>query len=112
MKKGMNRQTGKSLSGLAHLKQSINDILTTRIGSRANNREYGSNLPNLLDAPLNNDLTMEIYMSTVAALNRWEPRFKTKKVEIIALEQGKVTLTLYGEYVIEGQDVTIDGIQI
>ena len=47
---GMNRETGKSIDGVDHLRQST-DILTTRIGQRVVLRKYGSNLPELVDLP-------------------------------------------------------------
>ena len=42
---GMNRETGKLVDNTEHLKQSIRDILSTRIGTRVMLREYGSNIP-------------------------------------------------------------------
>lgn len=63
--KGMNRQTGKFLSGLAHLKQSIQDILTTTVKERLIYRNYGSRLFSLIDQPLTDHLTLEM-MSEVA----------------------------------------------
>ena len=50
---GMNRETGKSIDGVDHLRQSVTDILTTRIGQRVMLRKYGSNLPELVDLPTN-----------------------------------------------------------
>jgi phage baseplate assembly protein W len=51
--RGIDANTGKALSGLAHLRQSVTDILSTPIGSRVMRREYGSQLFRLIDAPLN-----------------------------------------------------------
>ena len=53
MTTGMNSQTGKRLSGMDHLRQSIIDILTTPIGSRVMRPGYGSRLFELVDAPVN-----------------------------------------------------------
>ena len=50
---GLNRHTGRAVEGLAHLSQSIADILTTPIGTRVMRRDYGSELPFLLDQPTN-----------------------------------------------------------
>ena len=50
--RGMDRNTGRALEGIAHLRQSIRDILTTPIGSRVMRWEYGSRLFRLVDAPL------------------------------------------------------------
>ena len=68
---GMNRETGKSIDGVDHLRQSVTDILTTRIGQRVMLRKYGSNLPELVDLPTNR--------STIAAMradiiNAWATR--------------------------------------
>lgn len=41
---GVNSRTGKRLSGVAHLRQSVRDILTTPVGSRVLIRDYGSEL--------------------------------------------------------------------
>ena len=50
---GMDRNTGRTLDGDAHLAQSIGDILTTPLGSRVMRRDYGSMLFELIDQPLN-----------------------------------------------------------
>ena len=49
---GLNATNGQALSGLDHLRQSIRDILTTRIGTRVMRRDYGSRLPDLVDSPV------------------------------------------------------------
>ncbi|WP_375666036.1 MULTISPECIES: GPW/gp25 family protein, partial [unclassified Bartonella] len=54
MNSGMDRTTGKPLTGIDHLRQSILDILSTRIGSRVMRRDYGSRVAELIDAPVNN----------------------------------------------------------
>ncbi|MGL4827152.1 MAG: GPW/gp25 family protein, partial [Vibrionaceae bacterium] len=47
----MNRFTGYSISELQHIKQSIQDILTTPLGSRVMRRDYGSAIFELIDQP-------------------------------------------------------------
>lgn len=49
---GMNASLGAELSGFGHLKQSIQDILTTPKGSRVMLRDYSSDLFSLIDRPL------------------------------------------------------------
>ena len=46
---GMHATTGRSLTGLGHLRQSVTDILTTPMGSRVQRRRYGSEVPELID---------------------------------------------------------------
>ena len=81
---GMHRATGKPLGGLDHLRQSIADILSTPIGTRAMRRDYGSLLPELVDAPANGRTALAVFAATAIALARWEPRIRLKKVAIAA----------------------------
>lgn len=77
---GMNRTTGRSASGLQHIRQSIADILTTPIGSRVMRREYGSLLPELIDQPLTEATLLQAYAAIVMALLRWEPRIRIERI--------------------------------
>lgn len=110
--KGMSAETGKGLEGLEHLKQSITDILITPIGSRIMKREYGSRLFELVDKPINRDLTLEIYAAVAGALQRWEKRFKLEKVKMTEVKEGKVTLDLEGLYVPSGKNIHFDEIVV
>lgn len=77
---GMNKTTGRRISGIEHIRQSINDILTTPIGSVVMNREYGSLLPELIDHPTNGANTLRMMTATVMAIGRWEPRVAINRV--------------------------------
>ncbi len=110
--KGMSAETGKALEGLEHLKQSITDILTTPIGSRIMRREYGSRLFELVDKPVNRDFTLEIYAATAEALQKWEKRFKLEKVKITEVKEGKVTISLDGIYLPNGEKIRFDGVVV
>lgn len=107
---GIDQTTGKPLSGIAHLRQSIRDILTTPIGSRVMRREYGSRLFDLVDEPLNESTLVNLYAATAEALALWEPRFRLLRVRYSGLTDGKITLDLEGEYVLEGRTIRLEGI--
>jgi len=110
---GMHAQTGRRLDGPAHLRQSITDILTTPIGSRVMRREYGSRLFELIDAPASGATLIDLYAATAEALARWEPRLRLTKVTGNGVtDWGKTQLTLTGEYLPEGREVTLEGILI
>lgn len=78
----MNRITGGSITELDHIKQSIGDILGTRIGTRIARREYGSQVPDLIDQPFHGATTLRIYAATAMALMRWEPRIRLTRVQL------------------------------
>ncbi len=109
---GMDAKTGKALEGMEHLKQSIIDILTTPINSRIMRRDYGSRLFELVDKPIDRDLTLEIYAATAEALGKFERRFKLEKVKIAEVKEGRVTLNLEGIYLSEGKFININGVVV
>ncbi|WP_265017685.1 GPW/gp25 family protein [Wolbachia endosymbiont (group A) of Epistrophe grossularia] len=110
--RGMDVNTGKELEGIEHLKQSIVNILTTPINSRIMRRNYGSRLLELVDRPINRDFTLEIYAATAEALQKWEKRFKLEKVKITEVKEGKVTISLDGIYLPNGEKIRFDGVVV
>jgi hypothetical protein len=110
--KGTSASTGKPLSGIDHLRQSIRDILITPIGSRVMRREYGSRLYQLIDAPINRSILLEIYAATAEALIRWEPRFRLQKVVAASAAPGEIVLDMTGVYLPDGKMITLDGIEV
>ena len=100
---GMHAQTGRLLSGIEHLQQSIADILCTLIGSRVMRRDYGSRLFELLDKPLNPSTILQWTAAVADALGRWDPRFKLQQVKPTIRSkaeglQAKWVLELQGDY--------------
>jgi uncharacterized protein len=109
---GTNASTGKKLGGVAHLRQSIQDILRTPKGTRVMRRDYGSLLPRLVDAPTNRKTIMDIIAESVTAITRWESRLQVQKVEVISAAPGTVELDVTGVYLPDGKVITLDGIVI
>ena len=93
---GMHRSTGRALTGLAHIRQSLADILTTPIGSRVMRRGYGSEVPDLIDQPLHGATTLRIYAATAHAVRLWEPRINLTGLQLQRDTDGKATLLLDG----------------
>lgn len=89
--------TGRTISEADHLTQSISDILTTPKGSRVMRRDYGSRLPDLIDAPMNGETVIDVIAETADALDFWEPRLRLRRVEITAARAGTMSLMLSGE---------------
>ncbi|MBE0367662.1 GPW/gp25 family protein [Pseudoalteromonas sp. MMG013] len=109
---GMNAKTGKPLAGVEHLKQSIHDIVTTPIGSRVMRRDYGCGLFDLLDSPYSTSMVGDITLVVSNALEKWEPRFELESVAVQPTGDGKLSIDISGLYLISGEPVLIEGIQI
>jgi len=108
----MNITTGADISEINHLKQSISNILTTPIGSRTMRRDYGSNLFNKIDHPINGELIAEIYLDIVESLFIWEPRFELDQVAVQNIQNGKITIDLEGSFLSNGEKITLENIEI
>lgn len=102
---GMNSTTGRAMSALAHIRQSVTDILTTPIGSRLMRRRYGSEVPELMDQPLNSATVLRIYAATAYAIRLWEPRISLTGLQFETGEPGAASLILDG--VADGQSVQL-----
>ena len=109
---GMNVSTGRDLTGLEHLQQSITDILNTPIGSRVMRRDYGSRLFELIDAPINRNTVIDIVSATAEALMKWEDRLIVSEVNVTSTDIGKISLRITGKYVLDGKTVQLDGIVV
>ncbi|NNG82840.1 GPW/gp25 family protein [Acinetobacter sp. ANC 5378] len=91
----MSRYTGLSLQNEAEqIRQSIQDILTTPIGSRIMRRSYGSLLPQMIDAPFNDVTKLQLYAASATALIQWENRINIESILIEQLDQGRFILEL------------------
>ncbi|HGM4965464.1 TPA: GPW/gp25 family protein [Pseudomonas putida] len=95
---GLDRRTGQQSTGLDHLKQSVEDILTTPLGSRRMRPEYGCNLRRFVDMPVNEGWKSAVQAEVARALGRWEPRLQLERVKVVSVIDGQIGLLLTGEY--------------
>jgi len=104
---GIDRQTGKRLSGWEHVSQSIEDIFTTRFGERVMREWYGSDAPRLLGENATVDTFMTFYATivrglTVREINGWmrEPRFRLTQFDVTRVgRDGSADMVLSGLYI-------------
>lgn len=78
----MNAATGRKMELIDHVRQSIADILFTRIGTRVQREEYGSLLPELIDQPLNEATRLRVAAAAMMAIAKWEPRVSLAGAEV------------------------------
>jgi len=92
---GLKRAGGGVIGGWDHVVQSLSDIFTTPIGSRVMRRDYGSDLPRIVDAPMTQRTLLRLYNAVATAAARWEPRIRITRVAYIdAGADGHATLAL------------------
>lgn len=98
------------IEGVAHLRQSVRDILETPIGSRVMNREYGSRLFELLDDPTDQRFMVDVYAATAEAIRRWEPRFHLERVRLVEMRPNGPVFDLHGVDLETGRGVVLEGV--
>lgn len=103
---GMDRWTGRPIFGVAHLKQSIGDILSTRKGSRRQRPEYGSDIPRMVDLPVTRGWISAVQAEAGRAIGRWEPRINLSRVAVVSIVDGRVTFRIEGVY--SGDDIVFE----
>lgn len=104
---GMNRGTGRSVEDLAHIQQSIADILATPVGSRVMRRDYGSLLSELLDSPQNPALRLQIMAACYGAILKWEPRVRLTGITFETTADGKMVVDITGTRSDTSDDISL-----
>lgn len=100
---GFSNQSFAPLDGVGHVLQSIGVILTTRPGTRVQRRDFGSDIPGLIDQPMNEQTILALFVAAAEAIDRWEPRFRLTHIGVNQSgADGKLGLQLDGYYLPAG----------
>ncbi len=95
----MDPATGEAVEGWAGVVKSLQTILATRLSTRVFLREFGSRVGNHIDAPMNDENILSLYVSVAEAIERWEPRFDLSGVQIEPNSSGVLIMSISGTYV-------------
>lgn len=96
---GIDREQVSPLGGFAHVEQSVAVILTTPIGTRIMRREFGSELFDLIDRPMTDQVILAIFAAATMAIARWEPRFTVTSLQVTHADAGgNVSMAIGGRY--------------
>ena len=93
---GMARESGRAIEDMAHIRQSVSDILLTPVGSRVMCREYGSLIFKLIDRPQNAALRLQIMAACYGAILKWEPRVMLTGLTVDTTTDGKMVVNITG----------------
>lgn len=109
----ISRKNGKVITDFEHTIESIVTILTTPKNTRLYRRNFGAISFEKIDAIINDNLTLEIYGTTVAAL-KVETRVKIDKVSVNQelSAEGKLFIDIFAIYLPDGRYITLEGLQV
>lgn len=98
---GVDRWTGRPVSGWAHVVLCLEAIFATPFGSRVMRRWVGSLIPNMLGENIEPRTLLRFFTALYASL-AFEPRFALTKIDILSspdeLRTGKLRIELQGHY--------------
>jgi len=77
---GIDRRTGRVISNYDHALQSVEVILSTRIGSRVMRRQFGGGVAEILGRAVTPPLFALFQQLVGTAIDIWEPRFKVRRI--------------------------------
>ena len=96
---GMDRRTGRMLDDMDHIAQSIETIMTTRIGERVMREWFGTPPNAILGQAMTQPEIMRWWTIIYAAITMFEPRFIPRGLTIEKAERtGKLQMVMQGEY--------------
>lgn len=96
---GIDRRTGRPLSGWAHVIQSLEIIFSTRFGERIMREWFGSAVPGLLGRNLVPGTVLRFKLAVWVAIELWEPRYRIVRINSISVTRtGQYQVALEGEY--------------
>lgn len=104
----ISRESGLTISEIESIEQSIQDIVTTPLGSRIMRRDYGSIVPDLIDQPMSDVLILKMYSAIYTPVARWEPRINIESINITGIGSGFMQLDLESVHTITGQSLNLN----
>lgn len=109
---GMDRHTGRLLDGMDHLTQSVGDILTTRLDTRALRRWYGGELMDMVDAPINDGTMADFVFAVADCLGRHEDRVTITAVRFSQAAEGRLVVIPEGTLTDTGKAVVLGAVPL
>lgn len=112
---GIDKMTGRVISGWDHVLQSLGVIFMTYFGERVLVRWFGSFIPKILGQRMTPPVVLKFWTAVCVAIDLWEPRFKITQIRPAGTPEqmrlGVIGFTLEGVYYPRGHlgDFTPDG---
>lgn len=113
MKSGMDKHSGQLITGLAYLRQRLEDVVNTPLGSLVGARAFGSRLYQLVDRNVDTGFYMAGYVRLAECINNpvnGLDDFTLKEMRLQRVSAGHIEIAVSGEYLAEGEPIELDGI--
>lgn len=96
---GVDRYTGKVITGWPHVVQSLEVIFTTNFGERVMREYFGSAVPRLLGENMVPETFLKYFSAVCGAIAVWEPRYSITRIAPLEVDRlGRAFFNIEGEY--------------
>lgn len=113
MKSGMDRNTGKLITGLPYLRQRFFDAMNTPLGSIVGRRLYGSRLYEMIDRNVDDSFRMDAYIRVAEAVanpaNGLED-YQLSEMTISKTSENHIAILVTGVWLATGEVQTLEGL--
>lgn len=106
---------GKSISGIAYLKQRFTDVLATPKGSLVGARNFGSTFYQLVDRNIDDGFYMQSYIALSEAINNpvnGLDDFRLENMQVNTIGTRQFEIFVSGQLLNNGEPITLDNIVI
>lgn len=113
MKNGMDRETGKPLTGLPYLRQRLADVINTPVGSLVGARHFGSRIHEMVDRNVDRRFHMEAYVRLAEAINNPANGLNDlllSEMTAKRLDNNQVEFGIYGVLISTGNPIEFEGL--
>ncbi len=110
MKTGTDRATGALINGVPYLRQRLEDVINTPIGSLVGRRGFGSRMFELLDRTVNEAFYMDAYIRLAEAINNPAnglDDFRIQSMQLSQPDDAQVSVAVSGLLLIDGRTISI-----
>ncbi|OTG61237.1 baseplate assembly protein [Acinetobacter sp. ANC 4204] len=104
----INKNNGQTINTVQEsIQLSVEDIVTTPIGSRIMRRTYGSLMFELIDQPINDALVLKCYSAIYTAISTWESRINISQITLSSVKENGLVFDIEGVYQVSGQEMNL-----
>ena len=101
---GVDRVTGKPLTGYAHLEQCVAFIVQSMRGDVVMLYDLGADVDREIGRNMHRGMLLSLYSRIITSIHRWELEYRVRKIAAVALERtGGLSIAIEGVYYPEGR---------
>ncbi len=101
---GVDRITGKPLTGYAHMEQCVAFIVQSMKGDVVMLYELGADIDREIGRGMHRAMLLSLFARVIAAIHTWEPEFRVRKIALVNMTRaGSLAVAIDGLYYPEGR---------